>query len=109
MSIKYVRIYSRKSTDTPFYQGSPSFLSYVQETYIDSGLCVSFRVPKYLDDEQLTVEFVSEWISKESIHVAKTDENLLQDNRNCEAYNTGNEIVLVSARVEDYFIGNIGL
>jgi hypothetical protein len=93
MAIKYTRAYSRKDQSVNFYEDREAFLEYIKTNYIDTGMCTSFREKKYLDENELVVEYVSVWASKAAADQASIDTNIISEHAKREGYNKANGII----------------
>jgi hypothetical protein len=57
----YTRTFLRPHTDAEWYTPSATFRAWVQENYIDTGLCIKFRELTYSDTNKLVMTLESSW------------------------------------------------
>jgi hypothetical protein len=57
----FTRTFLRPHTDAEWYTPRESFRAWVQENYIDTGLCIKFREVTYSDTNKLVMTLESQW------------------------------------------------
>lgn len=72
MATKFYRLLTRPSVAVEFPTDSPEFLQYIQDAFISTGMCLSFRATEYTPDN-LTKIMVSTWASDEAFEAALSD------------------------------------
>jgi hypothetical protein len=57
----FTRTFLRPYEDAEWYVPSAAFLAWIQENYIDTGLCTKFREATYSDTNKLVMTLESIW------------------------------------------------
>ena len=57
----YTRTFMRPHTEAEWYKPSATFLAWIQENYIDTGICTKFREMTYTDSSKLVMVLESNW------------------------------------------------
>lgn len=57
----YTRTFMRPHTEAEWYTPSATFLAWIQENYIDTGLCTKFREATFADFSKLVTTLTSSW------------------------------------------------
>jgi len=59
--IKFTRTFMRPHTEAEWYTPSAAFSAWIQENYINTGLCTKFREMTYADSSKLVMTLESNW------------------------------------------------
>jgi hypothetical protein len=57
----FTRTFLRPHTDAEWYTPTATFRAWIQENYIDTGLCTKFREATYSDTNKLVMTLESAW------------------------------------------------
>ena len=57
----YTRTFMRPHTEADWYNPSAAFSAWIQENYIDTGICTKFREATFADSSKLVMTLASSW------------------------------------------------
>jgi len=57
----FTRTFMRPHTEAEWYTPSATFLAWIQENYIDTGICTKFREATFADSSKLVTTLTSSW------------------------------------------------
>lgn len=101
--MKYTRKFVRPNTETPWYTPGDDFMSYIQENFIDTGLCTSFR-QQSLDDSECVLTLTSIWADDIDYATLSTDPIWKSEVDKEIAWNEGSEILMLDVKKDDEVI-----
>jgi hypothetical protein len=90
----------RPNADIKFYESSDELYQTIKELYIDTGKCISWRTPEYLDDAQLEIKITSVWKDRASVDEALENVSLIEDGFLQVYYNIENNIETISVEID---------
>ena len=92
----FTRTFMRPHTEAEWYTPSATFLAWVRETYIDTGLCTKFREATFADSSKLIITLESSWSDDADLVSIQSRSELANELALEIEHNTAWEIILLN-------------